>query len=134
MMQGSTSVPKVVGISFRPRTEQAQQEDKARQRGDSAYGSLDQVNSRDAEAVATLQDSTSINICNEGVCSIRNRGAENKLSLVGITLKVTYREGSWWKGCCLRNKISKDVLEDINLQLTSGQLTAILGNSGNVLL
>ena len=55
----------------------------------------------------------------------------NALTLIGVSYSVTYREGSWWKGCCLRHKVHKDVLKDVDLQLTSGQLTAVLGNSGN---
>ena len=56
------------------------------------------------------------------------------VNILNTSYKVTVREGRWWKGCCFRPKVEKVVLQDINVQLRSGELTAILGNSGSFFL
>ena len=47
-----------------------------------------------------------------------------------VTYTVREWQGSWWKGCCVRERKDKQVLRDVNVQVRSGQLTAVLGNSG----
>lgn len=53
-------------------------------------------------------------------------------SLDVLNVKYVVREwvGSWWKGACFRRVREKVVLDDISLRLKSGEITAILGNSG----
>ena len=53
------------------------------------------------------------------------------LSIIGLNYTVKEWIGPWWKGACLRKQRKKIVLNDITMQLKSGQITAILGNSGN---
>ncbi|ELT98073.1 hypothetical protein CAPTEDRAFT_116801 [Capitella teleta] len=48
-----------------------------------------------------------------------------------LTYTVRERPGSWWQGCCLREKRDKEVLKNVNIQVKRGQLTALLGNSGS---
>ncbi|KAK3094013.1 hypothetical protein FSP39_022934 [Pinctada imbricata] len=59
------------------------------------------------------------------------RMATPTLNLLNVNYEVTERIGPWWKGACLRRKRRKTVLHDITIQLKSGLLTAILGNSGS---
>ncbi|KAL3872733.1 hypothetical protein ACJMK2_035937 [Sinanodonta woodiana] len=53
------------------------------------------------------------------------------LSLHHVSYVVKQGAGPWWKGACLRPVISKTVLNQITMQLKSGQITALLGNSGS---
>ena len=52
------------------------------------------------------------------------------LSVIGLTYVVKEWVGPWWKGACLRKQRRKVVLNDVTMQLKTGQITAILGNSG----
>lgn len=52
------------------------------------------------------------------------------LNLLNISYDVSEFLGPWWKGACFRQKKQKRVLNDINIQFRSGELTAILGSSG----
>ena len=54
------------------------------------------------------------------------------LSILGLSYIVKAYEGSWWTGCCCRQRYQKAVLRNISLHLESAELTAILGNSGIV--
>ncbi|KAK3598669.1 hypothetical protein CHS0354_020431 [Potamilus streckersoni] len=53
------------------------------------------------------------------------------LSLHRVSYVVKQGAGPWWKGVCLRPEIYKTVLSNITMQLKSGQITALLGNSGS---
>ncbi|VDI50556.1 ATP-binding cassette sub-family G member 5-like isoform X1 [Mytilus galloprovincialis] len=53
------------------------------------------------------------------------------LNLLNISYNVSEFLGPWWKGACFRQKKQKRVLNDINIQFRSGELTAILGSSGS---
>ena len=52
------------------------------------------------------------------------------LSIIGLNYTVTEWMGPWWKGACFRRQRKKIVLNDVTMQLKTGQITAILGNSG----
>ena len=52
------------------------------------------------------------------------------MSIMGLNYTVKEWVGPWWKGACLRKQRKKKVLTDVTMQLKSGQITAILGNSG----
>ena len=52
------------------------------------------------------------------------------LSVIGLSYTIKERLGPWWKGACFRKQRSKVVLNDVTMQLKTGQITAILGNSG----
>ena len=54
------------------------------------------------------------------------------MSIIGLNYTVKEWIGPWWKGACLRKQRKKKVLTDITMQLKSGQITAILGNSGKL--
>ncbi|KAK3598078.1 hypothetical protein CHS0354_014614 [Potamilus streckersoni] len=53
------------------------------------------------------------------------------LSLLQVSYVVKQWAGPWWKGACLRPVLYKTVLSNITMQLKSGQITALLGNSGS---
>lgn len=53
------------------------------------------------------------------------------LSIIGLNYTVREWVGPWWKGACLRKQRKKLVLNDITMQLKTGQITAVLGNSGS---
>lgn len=53
------------------------------------------------------------------------------LSIIGLNYTVTEWMGPWWKGACFRRQRKKIVLNDVTMQLKTGQITAILGNSGS---
>ncbi|ELT88926.1 hypothetical protein CAPTEDRAFT_142325 [Capitella teleta] len=55
----------------------------------------------------------------------------DSLSVLGLTYIVKRWEGSWWKGCCMRPRMVKSVLTNVSMHVSSGQLTALLGNSGS---
>ena len=52
------------------------------------------------------------------------------LSILGLSYMVRSFEGSWRQGCCLRPVFQKNILRNLSMHLESGQLTALLGNSG----
>lgn len=52
------------------------------------------------------------------------------LSLLNINYQIKEFVGPWWKGACLRKRQTKSVLNSINIQFKSGEMTAILGSSG----
>lgn len=52
------------------------------------------------------------------------------LNISNINYVVREWTGPWWKGSCFRKPKIKTVLRDISLQVKSGEITAILGNSG----
>ena len=56
---------------------------------------------------------------------------DSVLSIIRLNYTVKQWVGPWWKGACLRKQLEKRVLNDITMQIKSGQITAILGNSGN---
>ena len=56
------------------------------------------------------------------------------LSVLNVSYMVKERVGPWWKGACLRRIRHKIVLRDVCMHMQGGQLTAILGSSGNVTL
>ena len=56
---------------------------------------------------------------------------DSVLSIIRLNYTVKQWVGPWWKGACLRKQHKKRVLNDITMQIKSGQITAILGNSGN---
>ena len=54
------------------------------------------------------------------------------LSILGLTYIVQKTEGSWWKGCCFRPKQLRRVLRNVSIHLKSGEVSALLGNSGKL--
>ena len=54
----------------------------------------------------------------------------HELAVQDVCYTVKVWQGSWWKGCCLRQRQQKCVLNKVTAHMQSGQLTAILGNSG----
>jgi ABC-type glutathione transport system ATPase component len=52
------------------------------------------------------------------------------LNLLRINYNIKEFVGPWWKGACFRQRRTKTVLNNINVQFCSGELTAILGSSG----
>ena len=61
------------------------------------------------------------------------RAASPTVNMLNVNYEVTEWIGPWWKGACFRRQRKKTVLRDITVQLKSGLLTAILGNSGDML-
>lgn len=55
---------------------------------------------------------------------------EKHLDVKNVSYVVKEWVGPWWKGACLRKTRRKRVLNDVSIRLTSGEITAILGNSG----
>lgn len=62
---------------------------------------------------------------------IKKEPQQSSLSLLNINYEVKERIGPWWKGAIFRKVIHKQVLKEISIHLKSGQITAILGNSGS---
>ncbi|XP_074662481.1 ATP-binding cassette sub-family G member 5-like [Tubulanus polymorphus] len=56
---------------------------------------------------------------------------DHTLSVQEVTYVVKETVGAWYKGACFREERKKTVLNGVNLHLVSGQITAILGNSGS---
>ncbi len=52
------------------------------------------------------------------------------LRVDGVSYTVTHRTGSWWKGSFCKQKQEKLILNNVSVYLRSGELTAVLGNSG----
>ena len=73
-----------------------------------------------------------ISSCSNGQMSdyIPAKKVCHTLDVRDVTYEVQEWQGSWWKGCCLRQRRQKDVLKDVTARMESGQLTAVLGNSG----
>ena len=57
---------------------------------------------------------------------------ESTLSVFRVNYTVQEWLGPWWHGACFRKARKKCVLNDISMVMKSGELTAVLGNSGNV--
>ncbi|XP_053377061.1 ATP-binding cassette sub-family G member 5-like [Mercenaria mercenaria] len=53
------------------------------------------------------------------------------LNVADVSYVVQEYVGPWWTGACLRKTRRKTVLQNISLQVKSGEITAILGNSGS---
>ncbi|XP_013402842.1 ATP-binding cassette sub-family G member 5 [Lingula anatina] len=53
------------------------------------------------------------------------------LCLEGVSYSVKEDRGPWWKNTLLGVRRTKEILKDVRLIARSGQLTAILGNSGS---
>ena len=72
-----------------------------------------------------------------GVTSPKIQTTEDKLpqnsslSIVSVTYVVKEWLGPWWKGACFRKQHQKVVLSDVTMQMKTGQITAVLGNSGS---
>ena len=64
--------------------------------------------------------------------SLSPQDVRSTLNVSNVTYVVREYVGPWWKGACLRKTRRKTVLENISLQVKSGEITAILGNSGTV--
>jgi ABC-type polysaccharide/polyol phosphate transport system ATPase subunit len=54
----------------------------------------------------------------------------NMASFSELSYNIKEFVGPWWKGACFRQRRTKTVLNNINVQFCSGELTAILGSSG----
>ena len=55
---------------------------------------------------------------------------QSTLSISNVCYVVKEWVGPWWTGACFRKTRRKIVLRNISLQVKSGEMTAILGNSG----
>ncbi|XP_052766024.1 ATP-binding cassette sub-family G member 5-like [Mya arenaria] len=53
------------------------------------------------------------------------------LDVYNVNYEVKEWVGPWWKGACFRKIRHKQVLNNVTLRLKSGEITAILGNSGS---
>ena len=58
----------------------------------------------------------------------------SSLDMRNIRYSVQVRYGQWWKGACLRQKHTRVILNDVTLRVKSGEITAVLGNSGKTTL
>lgn len=56
------------------------------------------------------------------------------VSILGVTYIVKEYQGDWWKGCCFRRQTERAVLRNVSLYLQSGEVTAVLGSSGEKVL
>lgn len=65
----------------------------------------------------------------DGDCTDSTLGVKS-LDVLNVRYVVREWVGSWWKGACFRKVRQKVVLDDISIRLKSGEITAILGNSG----
>jgi ABC-type multidrug transport system fused ATPase/permease subunit len=59
---------------------------------------------------------------------------QSTLNISNVCYVVKEWVGPWWTGACFRKTRRKIVLRDISLQVKTGELTAILGNSGMLFL
>lgn len=92
------------------------------------YGAVDTSNHNGYQnATGMLFDSSKNRV--SPIKDLQNR--EGNLNIQNLNYKVTEFVGPWWTGACLRRRKSKHVLRDISLQVKSGEITAILGNSGS---
>ena len=57
----------------------------------------------------------------------------NTLNISNVHYTVKVYKGRWWQGACFRKRTTKQVLNSIHLQLRSGEIAAVLGNSGEIL-
>lgn len=52
------------------------------------------------------------------------------LDIKNVSYTVKERIGKWWKGLCFRKTREKAILNKLTFRVQSGEVTAILGNSG----
>ena len=52
------------------------------------------------------------------------------LNINDLSYAVTEYQGRWWKGACFRTKKVKQILKNVHMCLKSGEIAAVLGNSG----
>jgi ABC-type glutathione transport system ATPase component len=62
--------------------------------------------------------------------SLSPEESPSTLNISDVTYVVREYVGPWWNGACFRKTRRKTVLQNISLQVKSGEITAILGNSG----
>ena len=55
------------------------------------------------------------------------------LTIRHLKYVITERRGPWWRGACFRKARHKTVLNNVTMSIRSGQLTAVAGSSGELL-
>ncbi|XP_012940212.1 ATP-binding cassette sub-family G member 5 [Aplysia californica] len=53
------------------------------------------------------------------------------LNVVGLSYEVKERPGQWWNGSCFRKPRKLQILRNLCMTFRSGELTALVGNSGS---
>ena len=61
---------------------------------------------------------------------INHMNETNRLILENVSYTVKVWPGRWYQCGCIRKKVEKKVLKNINAVCTQGKITALLGNSG----
>ena len=56
--------------------------------------------------------------------------SDRSLSVLGCTYIVQGYHDPWWKGCCCRVQHQRAVLQNVSMHLRAGEVTGIMGNSG----
>lgn len=78
------------------------------------------------------QDSQKLDIENGGHSVLSGFHGDKQEGLQVQDVTYTVAESPWWEGCCGRTKRIKPILQGVSLCVKRGQLTALLGNSGEL--
>ena len=104
----------------------------AKQNKGGNYGTLGFQNTSFNGITNVVYDDDENNLVRGTDSSVKHDTGDKSLDILNVKYVVQQWMGSWWKGACFRKVRQKVVLDDISIRLKSGEITAILGNSGKL--